>query len=212
MGLRVARSDNLGNAKAFETWTGNRFHYFFIMYGILKYIEDNNEGNFTCYKTRKFSLDEDIKDTVSENSDLDFGSNEKEFEELLYMPETMIIYRFLFEWLGYVEARNYAKEKIGNDDVCEFSTHAWKDCYYECQRTLPHDLWEKLKEKIESNDFADTEDFTDTLERRLLSFYTKNRNEVVREGSDLWIMKRGYEVLTGSKPSHYGKSPLTSSE
>lgn len=41
------------------------------MYGILKYIEDNNEGNYTCYKTRKFSLDENIKDTVSENSDLD---------------------------------------------------------------------------------------------------------------------------------------------
>jgi len=45
------------------------------MYGILKYIEDNNEGNYTCYKTRKFSLDENIKDTVSENSDLDIVPN-----------------------------------------------------------------------------------------------------------------------------------------
>ena len=45
------------------------------MYGILKYIEDNNEGNFTCYNTRKFSLDENIKDTVSENSDLDIVPN-----------------------------------------------------------------------------------------------------------------------------------------
>jgi len=46
---------------------------FFIMYGILKYIEDNNEGKYTCYNTRKFSLDETIKDTVSENSDLDIN-------------------------------------------------------------------------------------------------------------------------------------------
>lgn len=41
------------------------------MNGILKYIQDNNEENITCYSSRKFSLDENIKDTVGENSDAD---------------------------------------------------------------------------------------------------------------------------------------------
>lgn len=41
------------------------------MYGILKYIEEHNENNYFCYGTRKFSLDENIKDTVGENSDQD---------------------------------------------------------------------------------------------------------------------------------------------
>lgn len=39
---------------------------------ILSYIEQNNEGNFRCYKTRKVSLDEvDIDSVTSENSDTD---------------------------------------------------------------------------------------------------------------------------------------------
>lgn len=40
------------------------------MGSVLQYIDENNEGGYKCYKTRKISLDENIKDTVSENSDL----------------------------------------------------------------------------------------------------------------------------------------------
>ena len=124
-----------------------------------------------------------------------FGKNENEFEKLLYMPETMIIYRFLFEWLSDDEAHAYAHENLGNDSICEFSTSAWEECFNECKTILPADQWQALKQKIESNDFADTEDFTDTLEQKLLSFYTKNRNEVIKPDSDLWVMKKGHDKL-----------------
>lgn len=134
-----------------------------------------------------------------------FGSNEQEFEELLYMPEIMIIYRFLFKWLSSDEAKQAANETFGNDYICEFSTSSWRECFYECKNTLPTDQWECLKDKIKTNDFTDTEDFTDSLEKKLLSFYIMNRNEVVNEKSELWKMKQIYDKLTGAKPSHFGK-------
>ena len=44
---------------------------------ILKYIEENNEGNFHCYRTKKFSLDDNNVDTISsENSDHDTIPND----------------------------------------------------------------------------------------------------------------------------------------
>lgn len=45
---------------------------FSIMGAILDYIEQHNEGNFRCYKTRKLSLDDaDVESITSENSDTD---------------------------------------------------------------------------------------------------------------------------------------------
>ena len=48
-----------------------------------------------------------------------FGKDEEEYHKLLEMPETMIIYRYFFEWLGLEDARIIAKSILGNDDICD---------------------------------------------------------------------------------------------
>lgn len=135
-----------------------------------------------------------------------FGSNEQEFEELLYMPESMIIYRFLFKWLGTDEAHEVAKQIIGSDEVCDYSTSSWRNCFHQCKKELPPDLWEDLKKKIGSNDFVtDNETFTDSLEKRLLWYYTNSRKDVTDEKSDICKMKHYYDKNVKDKPSHYEK-------
>ncbi len=135
-----------------------------------------------------------------------FGSNEQEFEELLYMPESMIIYRFLFKWLGTDEAHEVAKQIIGSDEVCDYSTSSWRNCFHQCKKELPPDLWEDLKKKIGSNDFVtDNETFTDSLEKRLLWYYTNSRKDVTDETSDICKMKHYYDKNVKDKPSHYEK-------
>jgi hypothetical protein len=135
-----------------------------------------------------------------------FGSDEKEFEELLYMPEPMIIYRFLFKWIGTDEAHDVAKQIIGSDEVCDYSTSSWRNCFRQCEKELPSDLWEDLKKKIGTNDFvSDNETFTDSLEKRLLWFYGNNRKNVTDEKSDICKMKNYYDKYIKDKPSHYGK-------
>ncbi len=135
-----------------------------------------------------------------------FGNNEQEFEELLYMPESMIIYRFLFKWLGTEEAHGVAKQIIGSDEVCDYSTSSWRNCFHQCEKELPSDLWEDLKKKIGTNDFVtDNETFTDSLEKQLLWFYSNNRKDVTDEKSDICKMKQYYDKNVKDKPSHYGK-------
>lgn len=87
-----------------------------------------------------------------------FGKNEDEFTKLLYMPETMIIYRFYFEGLG--------------------TTDEWWRCF----QNLPQNKFAIAKPIIEKNDFSDIGALTsdsDILE--LLNYYTISREDAKRE-------------------------------
>ena len=69
------------------------------MFGILQYIDTENEGSCFCYKTRKFSLDEYLSDTVSENSDQNiipdnqkgvFAEDDEERVNTVRIPDRLI--------------------------------------------------------------------------------------------------------------------------
>ena len=122
-----------------------------------------------------------------------FGSNLDEYHKLLEMPETMIIYRFFFEWLSTNEGIRKAKEKLGHG-LEGFSTQAWWDCYCKCKESIPPSDWNTVESFIHTNDFDKSiEGFTNPLIVKLSSYYCLHRKLVNEKGSELFIMKHEYD-------------------
>jgi hypothetical protein len=87
-----------------------------------------------------------------------FGKDKDEFVKLLYMPETMIIYRFYFE-------------EVGTSDE-----------WWECFNNLNKNKLEIAKRIIEKNDFANIEKLTDDRDiLELLNFYNIRREDAENE-------------------------------
>ncbi|HAO23409.1 MAG TPA: hypothetical protein DCQ37_24975 [Desulfobacteraceae bacterium] len=102
-----------------------------------------------------------------------FGRTLKEFRELLYMPETYIIYRKIFEVdLGY--------------------TSIWQELF----RSLNNEEFEEVRLIIESNDFGD---YYQTIKNpkliRLLSHYSISRKDVDNVEQDYEKLKRKFDPL-----------------
>lgn len=103
-----------------------------------------------------------------------FGNNLEEFFELLYMPETYIIYRSIFENdLGY--------------------TSIWKD---EFNNHLSDEEREEAKRIIESNDFNYIEEITTNKKvRHFLRHYTINRANLLNNDPEYKKTKQKYDKL-----------------
>lgn len=83
-----------------------------------------------------------------------FGENEKGFEKLLYMPETMIIYRFYYKENGMTEKW-------------------WNDF-----KNLSEEKKIILKQIVEQNNFLDIEKLSDDMEiLNVLNYYTIRRED-----------------------------------
>lgn len=124
-----------------------------------------------------------------------FGNSIEEYNKLLEMPETHIIYRFFFEWLDTSTARNLAKEILGNDTICELSTPKWWKLYQECKETLKREEWEAIERYIHKNNFNDTlpNEITSEKANRLLKFYINYRGNILDKDADLYKMKVEYD-------------------
>lgn len=134
-----------------------------------------------------------------------FGSNLDEYHKLLEMPETMIIYRFFFEWLSTEAAITIGKEKLGHSFE-NHSTQAWWNCYCECEKAISPAEWESVKSVIHTNAFDNSSDrFTNPLIIKLLSFYENNRKFVVEEGTGLFVMKQEYDKKPILEAKRHGK-------
>ncbi len=134
-----------------------------------------------------------------------FGTNLDEYHKLLEMPETMIIYRFFFEWLSTEAAITIGKEKFGHSFE-NISTQAWWNCYCECEKAISPAEWESVKLFIHTNDFDSSSDrFTNPLIVKLLSFYENNRKFVVEEGTELFVMKQEYDKNPILEAKRHGK-------
>ena len=134
-----------------------------------------------------------------------FGSNLDEYQKLLEMPETMIIYRFFFEWLDTKTAITIGKKKFGHSFE-SISTQAWWNCYRECEKSISAAEWEAVKLFIHTNDFDSSGDkFTNPLIIKLLSFYKNNRKFVVEEGTELFVMKQEYDKSPTVLSIRHGK-------
>lgn len=103
-----------------------------------------------------------------------FGNNITEFFELLYMPETYIVYRSVFENdLGYTEI--------------------WKN---EFNNHLTNNEREEAKRIIESNDFRFIEELTTSQRvRHFLRHYTINRGNILANDQNYKKVKKQYDKL-----------------
>jgi hypothetical protein len=109
-----------------------------------------------------------------------FGNTEKDFFELLEMPETFILYRYFFESLG---------------DKYPHSTDNWRKCYSNCMQTLDETEKAKVIQAIHNNDFSETVQcqFSNPQSKQLMEFYTNYRNAIMKEGTDLFKLKQEYD-------------------
>lgn len=134
-----------------------------------------------------------------------FGENIDEFHKLLEMPETMIIYRFFFDWLGMEAGHNAAIKLFGNDGICQWSSDNWWNTYKECEKSLSELEWNNLLKIIHANKFSDEYTVESDLGKKLLSFYEKNRKVMVEKDSDLFRMKQVYDANPIIKNKLHGR-------
>lgn len=107
-----------------------------------------------------------------------YGRNEAEYFELLYMPETFIIYRKLFE------------EDLG-------LTRKWQALYRSIKEN--EKLWKEAKSIIEKNDFTNLKN--KTKHKKLLHFlqyYTITRDDVKKSDSEYLELKKKFDNLIES--------------
>lgn len=100
-----------------------------------------------------------------------FGKDENEFQELLMMPETFLLYRFFFRDLGYTQR--------WRDDMAKLSTEERKELY----------------PIIFNNDFNNIEGLTDNISlRKVLAYYKNYRAEIITPGTELYKEKQIYDA------------------
>jgi len=111
-----------------------------------------------------------------------FGKNEDEFFKILEMPETFILYRFFFEWLG--DEKKYS-----------VSTNAWWQCWQETFSNLNKEDNDELKKIIHENRFSSIpKKYENPKFFELLSFYTNYRDDIDNPRTELYKLKQEYEV------------------
>lgn len=112
-----------------------------------------------------------------------FGKNEEEYMDLLEMPESFIIYRFFFKWL---DGRNVG---IG--------TKHWREAWKECKNTVSEERWEDICQVIHANVFnhAILDDFEEPVIKRLLRYYIDFRDDIITEGTDLYKLKKEFDLI-----------------
>lgn len=113
-----------------------------------------------------------------------FGKDEKEFMMLLEMPESFIIYRLFFEWIG-----EHNKHKA--------SPKRWKDCWRYCMTNLDTNEKEEVLNIIHANAFGkDTiSSIKNSSVQELLSYYADYRIDLQNKKSELYNLKQEYDNI-----------------
>lgn len=102
-----------------------------------------------------------------------FGKNVEEFMELLYMPETYIVYRNVFEEAGL--------------------TDIWRSEFRAIKNSL---IWDEVKEIIENSDFKNLEQKTNNEDVLMfLSHYTITRDDVKSHDKEIEKIRRRFNNL-----------------
>ncbi|MBR6311102.1 MAG: hypothetical protein IKR52_07910 [Paludibacteraceae bacterium] len=133
-----------------------------------------------------------------------FGKNIDEYHKLLEMPETMIIYRFFFEWLGTKDGIVKAKEKLGHS-LENISVQAWWICYNECKDSISTEEWGNVEQFIHTNNFDSDCQFDNPQVRHLISFYQNNRKLIIESNTELYMMKQEYDLKPTMVLTRHGK-------
>ena len=108
-----------------------------------------------------------------------FGKDIFEFKKLLYMPETYIVYRSVFE-----EEKNLGYTKFWSRDF---------DIIYKTN------IWDEVRPIIETNDFSNIDQKTDNpIVKEFLRHYTIQRSTLKHENNDYKSLKKQYDKLIKS--------------
>ena len=108
-----------------------------------------------------------------------FGKTEDEYMELLIMPETFLIFRFFFEYIGY--------------------TQEWRAAFQD----LNENKRNEILPIIYKNEFNHIESLTEKPRLlNVLSYYKNYRKEIADHNSELFKLKQKFESL--SKNKQYG--------
>ena len=106
-----------------------------------------------------------------------FGKNLEEFREILLMPETFIIYRYFFEFIG--------------------KTHEWRNDLLALSEQERHEV----KELIWKNNFTNIESLSDNIKiQKVLKYYTIKREDIEIDKSEYQQMKKSFDELLKSDP------------
>lgn len=141
-----------------------------------------------------------------------FGNSLTEFHKLLDMPETMIIYRLFFDWLGQEEGHYAAKQILGSDCICNWSTSSWWEAYKKCKDSLSLQDWKKVLGYIHKNKFSEEYPIKNEKAEKLLDFYTKNKKNMVETDSDFLKLKKAYDENPIIKNRMHGHKNLIAEE
>ena len=133
-----------------------------------------------------------------------FGKNIEEYHKLLEMPETMIIYRFFFEWLGSKEGIAKTKEILGHS-LENISAQAWWKCYNKCKISVSSEEWNDIEQFIHKNNFDLITQFDKPQIKNLLAFYQKNRKSIIESDTELYRIKQVYDQNPTMVPTRHGK-------
>lgn len=104
-----------------------------------------------------------------------FGKNLTEFREILLMPETFIIYRYFFEFIGKTEDWRNTLKELNSDERLE------------------------AESLILANDFTSIENLTSNPKiQKVLKFYTIRREDIEIDKSEYRQMKKDFDDLIKS--------------
>jgi hypothetical protein len=110
-----------------------------------------------------------------------FGNTEEEFFKLLEMPETFILYRFFFKWLGE-----------GNKHPA--STDNWWKCWRETFSSIDEHEAKTTLDIIHRNEFSSIpKEYYHSKVSQLLEFYTNYRKDIITSGTELYTLKQEYD-------------------
>lgn len=122
-----------------------------------------------------------------------FGETIEEYHKLLEMPETMIIYRYFFEWLGSDDGEKAARTILGNDTICNASTTSWWDAFCSCKANVSDQEWAQTLEIIHTNKFDMPYPVKSPYIINLLKFYINYRQAITDVNTDLYKLKQAYD-------------------
>ena len=109
-----------------------------------------------------------------------FGHSEKEYLELLEMPETFILYRFFFKWLD---------EKNGH------GTEYWRSLWNHCKEQSSETEWDRVLNIIHANEINIDllSMFNNNDVKDLLRCYINYRKDIITPGTELYCLKQEYD-------------------
>ena len=112
-----------------------------------------------------------------------FGKDEKEFYELLNLPDVMIVYLFFFEWL---DSKDH-----------EYSRKAWREKFNSLSKS-ERQIFESI---VYDNSFTTTKehmDYGDNI-NGLLKFYVPLRDQIQEKSGFLYHLKQEFDTLSRDK-------------